>query len=154
VSVKVVPRRIQAMPRRSVLVLCLLLAASVASALQTNGPVQYVYDELGRLVAVIDANGNAAVYNYDAVGNILSIARYTSSQVAVSSFTPKLGPVGTPVTISGTGFSATASQNTVSFNGVTANVTSATPNQLIVTVPTGATTGPISVTTPAGSATS
>jgi YD repeat-containing protein len=142
-------------PRWSIVVaFCLLLIVSAAAAFQTNGPVQYVYDELGRLIAVIDANGNAAVYNYDAVGNILSIGRYTSSQVAIFGLTPTQGPVGTTVTISGTGFSATVSNNTVSFNGVTANVVSATPNQLVATVPPGATTGLISVTSPNGSATS
>src|SRR5262245_53829014 len=142
-------------PRWSVVVaVCLLLIVSAAAAFQTNGPVQYVYDELGRLIAVFDANGNAAAYNYDAVGNILSIARYTSSQVAIFGFTPTQGPVGTTVTISGTGFSATVNNNTVTFNGVSANVVSATPNQLLATVPPGATTGPISVTSPNGSATS
>src|SRR5581483_6408757 len=60
----------------------------------------------------------------------------------------------TTVTLVGTGYSATASQNTVTFNGTAATVTSATTTQLVVTVPTGATTGPIAVTTPNGSATS
>jgi len=34
-----------------------------------------MYDELGRLKRVIDEHGNVATYNYDAVGNILSIER-------------------------------------------------------------------------------
>jgi len=119
-----------------------------------NGPVSYVYDDLGRLAAVIDVNGNAAEYSYDAVGNILSISRFTSTQVSIIDFTPENGPVGTAVTINGTGFSATASQNTVKFNGFTAVVSSATNTQLEVTVPGTATTGPISVTSPNGSATS
>jgi len=112
--------------------------------------VQYFYDQLGRLVGVIDTSGNAAGYNYDAVGNLLSISRYTSSQVSALDFTPISGPVGTVVTISGTGYSATLSQDTVSFNGKAATITAATVNQLIVTVPTGATTGTIKVTTPSG----
>lgn len=118
-----------------------------------NGPVNYIYDDLGRLVAVIDANGNAAEYSYDAVGNILSISRFTATQVSVINFTPESGPVGTTVTINGTGFSATPSQNTVKFNGTAATVSAATTNQLQVSVPS-ATTGPISVTSPNGSATS
>src|SRR5215472_6572345 len=139
---------------RWALTFLLLLVLAVVSSAQVNGPVQYVYDELGRLIAAIDANGNAAVYNYDAVGNILSISRLTSTQVSIISFTPDQGPQASSVTIYGTGFSATPSQNTVSFNRVTANVVSASANQLVATVPTGATTGPISVTSPAGSATS
>ncbi len=119
-----------------------------------NGPVNYVYDDLGRLAAVIDVNGNAAEYSYDSVGNILSISRFTSTQVSIIDFSPESDPVGTAVTINGTGFSTTASQNTVKFNGVAATVSSATNNQLQVTVPSTGTTGPISVTSPNGSATS
>ena len=37
--------------------------------------IQYVYDELNRLIAVIDRENNAARYVYDAVGNILAIER-------------------------------------------------------------------------------
>jgi YD repeat-containing protein len=135
-------------------VFCFLMLVAAAAAAQTNGPVQYVYDELGRLLAAIDANGNAAVYNYDAVGNILSITPYASTQVSVISFSPDQGPQGTSVTIYGTGFSATVSQNTVQFNGVAAVVASATSSQLVVSVPAAATTGPITVTTPQGTATS
>jgi YD repeat-containing protein len=119
-----------------------------------NGPVNYVYDDLGRLAAVVDVNGNAAEYSYDAVGNILGISRFTATQVSVINFSPESGPIGTAVTINGTGFSTTASQNTVKFNGTTATVSSATTNQLQVSVPASATTGPISVTSPNGSATS
>ena len=120
----------------------------------STNPVAYTYDELGRLTGVIDPSGNAAVYVYDAVGNILSIQRYSSTQASIISFTPKQGVVGTSVTIYGTGFSSTASQNTAKFNGTVATVTSATSSQIATIVPTGATTGPITVTTPAGSATS
>lgn len=115
--------------------------------------VTYLYDSLGRLVGVIDQNGSAAQYNYDSVGNILSISRFTSSQVSIIQFSPQSGPVGTVVTISGTGFSSTASQNSVTFNGVLASVASATANQIVVSVPAGATTGPITVSSPNGSAT-
>jgi YD repeat-containing protein len=119
-----------------------------------NGPVSYVYDDLGRLAGVIDANGNAAEYFYDSVGNIQSISRFTATQISIIQFSPENGPVGTAVTINGTGFSPTASQNTVKFNGTSAVVSSATNSQLLVTVPSGATTGSISVTSPNGSATS
>src|SRR5689334_5659266 len=53
----------------SSLVLC--LCASLAA----QSPIQYVYDEIGRLIAVIDRSGDTATYTYDAVGNILSIGR-------------------------------------------------------------------------------
>jgi YD repeat-containing protein len=119
-----------------------------------TGVVKYTYDELGRITAVIDTNGDTATYTYDAVGNIVSIGRHNSSRVSIISFTPGGAGIGATVTINGTGFSATASQNTVSFNGATATASSATSTQLVVTVPAGATTGPITVTTPSGSAVS
>lgn len=114
----------------------------------------YVYDELGRVISVVNPAGETVTYNYDAVGNLLSIIRRSSSQISISEFTPNAGPVGKAVTIYGTGFSATPSQNTVKFNGTTAVVTNATATRLTTSVPTGATTGPISVTAPSGTATS
>jgi len=116
--------------------------------------IAYVYDELGRLTAVVDPVGEAAQYTYDAVGNLLSIARWNSSEVRVIDFIPDQGPVGTTVTIYGTGFSPTASQNTVTFNGTAATVSSAMATQIVTIVPPGATTGLIVVTSPSGSATS
>jgi YD repeat-containing protein len=116
--------------------------------------VSYVYDALGRLVAVVDSSGDTATYNYDSTGNLLSINRYASSTLSIISVTPGEGPGGTVVTIFGTGFSTTPSQNTVTFNGMAASVTSATSTQLQVAVPAAATTGPIAVTVPAGTATS
>jgi YD repeat-containing protein len=137
----------------------LTLSGSAATgnfALQSSGtnPISYVYDELGRLIGVVDSAGDSATYKYDAVGNILSISRQSSSQLAIISFTPQSGPAGATVTINGTAFSPTASQDTVQFNGVTASIVSASATRLVVTVPAGATTGPISVSTPAGSVSS
>lgn len=130
----------------------LLLSSSIIGRSTTD--IIYVYDELGRLIAVIDPAGDTATYTYDAAGNILSISRYNSAIVSIIEFTPNSGPVGSSVTIYGTGFSTTPSQNSVSFNGVAASVTSATFSQIVATVPATATTGPIGITTPAGSATS
>ena len=42
--------------------------------------VIYLYDNLGRLAAVVDPGGDAAVYRYDAVGNLLSISRRACRQ--------------------------------------------------------------------------
>ena len=128
----------------SLLATCLPAAAAVYN---------FGYDSLGRLTEVVDASGNTATYSYDAAGNITAIARGNAA-VAILGFSPQSGPVGTTVTISGSGFSATASQDTVNFNGTAATISSASATQLVVQVPTGATTGPISVMSPSGSATS
>lgn len=138
--------------RGVLLVAFVFLLVSLAKA--SAGNVTYVYDELGRLTGVIDPSGNAATYKYDAVGNLLSIQRTSSSQTSIIGFTPSRGPVGTAVTIYGTGFSATASQNAVTFNGTAATVTSSTTTSIVTSVPSGATTGAISVTSPSGSASS
>jgi YD repeat-containing protein len=116
--------------------------------------IVYVYDSLSRLRGVIDAAGETATYSYDAVGNLLGISRYSSSQASVIEFLPNSGPPGTLVTIYGTGFSSTPAQTTVTFNGATAGVISSAPSQIITTVPPGATTGAIGVTSPAGSSAS
>jgi len=116
--------------------------------------IGYVYDDLDRLIAVIDPSGDTATYSYDAVGNLLSIARYASSAVTIIHVSPGSAAIGATVTIAGTGFSTTPANNTVSFNGTSAAITSATATQLVVTVPVGATTGTIAITAPAGSTTS
>jgi large repetitive protein len=71
--------------------------------------------------------------------------------VAITSFSPASGTVGTTVTISGSGFSGASG---VTFAGTSASFTIVSPTQITATVPSGATSGPISVTTPNGSATS
>lgn len=116
---------------------------------------QYLYDDLGRLQAVIDAQGGAAIYNYDAVGNLLSITRYGAGEVTILSISPSQGGVDTTVVIKGVGFSANSSQDQVRFGGgAQAVVSSATTTEITTTVPDSAHTGPITVTTPIGSATS
>lgn len=64
----------------------------------------------------------------------------------LNSFYPTSGTVGTTVTILGSDFGATPSENMVLFNGIVATVTSASTTQLTVIVPVDTTTGAISVT--------
>jgi len=65
----------------------------------------------------------------------------------VTSFSPTCGPVGTVVTISGTGFTGATS---VKFATTSASFTVNSDTQITASVPKGATTGTISVTTPDG----
>ena len=125
----------------------LLLCACLPLAAQSSNPIQYFYDDLGRLTKVVDQNGNVATYSYDAAGNITSIQRSTVSvnAPAIFSFAPQSGPIGQTVTIQGQGFSATPTSNTVQFNGTGASVMTASATSLTVTVPYGSQSGPIVV---------
>lgn len=119
----------------------------------SSGEINYVYDQLGRLVSVVSPT-ETAIYAYDSVGNLLSVSRQNSNLPSITQFTPNSGAVGVPVTIYGTAFSSTPGLNTVKFNGVTATVVSASTTQIVTSVPAGATTGTISVNTPTGLVTS
>lgn len=129
----------------SILPLGILTSRSKA---QQGGTSTYVYDDDGRLRAVLSPSGEAAVYEYDAAGNFTAIRRLTPNDLELISFTPHQGPIGTLVTIFGTGFNQGV--NSVSFNGVTATIVTVNLVSVAALVPQGATTGPISVTTPRG----
>ncbi len=74
--------------------------------------------------------------------------------LSITSFSPTTAPVGTTVAITGTNFNATPASNIVTFGSIPATVSSATPTQLVVTVPSGTTDGPISVSANGAKATS
>ena len=119
--------------------------------------VGYVYDDLERLTAVVDPNGNAAIYVYDAVGNRLQIQRIDAPPqgLAITYVSPARGTPGAPVVVFGKGFDPVAANNTLHFfNNVTATVTEASANRLVTSVPTGAATGRIGVSNSLGSANS
>jgi large repetitive protein len=140
--------------RAAFAVLLLMLAVLALGPRPAFADIKYFYDEIGRLVQVVDHSGDSAQYVYDPAGNIVQIVRVTAGAVSVGGFVPTRGPVGTAVTVYGSGFSATPANNTVQFNGTAATVTSSSANQLVATVPVGATTGTISVTVGANTATS
>ena len=107
----------------------------------------YVHDANGRVVAVTQNDGTTAQYTYDALGRAGPVsAPLLAGQLGIFAFTPTHGFSGMQVTLQGQGFSSTAANDSVSFNGTPATVVSASTNQLVVSVPSGATTGPISVT--------
>jgi YD repeat-containing protein len=118
--------------------------------LKAQAPItfQYFYDDLNQLTKVVDSTGVVVTYIYDAVGNITQISRSSVAPGALTifSFTPQDVAAGATVTIQGQGFSATASNDVVTVNGVAAQVVSATANTLVITVPQSATSGVIDVT--------
>ena len=64
---------------------------------------------------------------------------------SITSISPTTAPAGTTIAISGTNFNTTPASNSVTFGTVVASVVTATPTQLVVTVPAGA-GNPITVT--------
>jgi YD repeat-containing protein len=117
--------------------------------------VRYIYDPLGRIIAVVNQDGGTTFYEYDAVGNLLSTRRADiAGELDITLVNPSLGPEGTQVEIFGVGFRDAEDENQVSFNGAPAPVLASTRTQITTRVPIGATTGSITVTTPAGSAVS
>ena len=119
---------------------------------------QYFYDELGRLVGVIDGQGNIASYEYDAVGNLLSISRSPVATPAITGVSPnpiEAVPV-VPIIISGTSLllsSVTTSNADIQIGQITTNTETTIETTLDIPNPTtfGATT--LTVTVPGGSAT-
>ena len=78
----------------------------------------------------------------------------TPERPTVTGFAPTSGLVGTRVTVTGTGFSTTPSDDLVSFGVATAATLTATATALEVLVPDGAVTAPITVVVNGRSATS
>jgi len=141
--------------RRLAAGIAIVLVVPVTSPGQT---VHYAYDAAGRLSVVADPRGDLAVYQYDAVGNLVSIQRIdvggVADAVVIAHVSPGAAPRGASVSLFGKGFGASVDANAVSFNDVAAAVLTASPTRLTVRVPAGATTGPIHLSTPLGSATS
>lgn len=127
--------------------LFLLLIALVAKA-QQGGTTRYVYDNNGRLRAVLAPNGEAALYDYDPAGNLTAIRRLAATACEALEFTPQQGTSGAQVTIYGVGFGGQV--RGVSFNGLAAQIVSQTPISVTVRVPDQATTGPLALTLPCG----
>src|SRR5215472_634006 len=125
--------------------------AAAASALASPPPSSafgYGYDDEGRLIEAANPSSNTATYQWDKAGNPLGIAQRSSTAVSITQLAPASAQPGASVRIYGTDFSATASQDTVNFNGTAATITAAYTYELVVTVPAGATSGTVSVTAP------
>ena len=132
-----------------------LAAALLAFPLAASGQVvHYAYDAAGRLSVVADPHGDLAVYDYDAVGNLLSIRRLgvadVPDAVVIAHVAPEVASRGATVSIFGKGFGATADVNAVTFNGTPAVVLTASATRLTARVPATATTGPIRLSAPLG----
>lgn len=87
-------------------------------------------------------SGNVRVVVNDQATNGPAFKDQTLGIIAIS---PDNGLAGSTVTITGTGFSATPSENKVFFNGVQASVKTATESTLVLDAPANVTTGAVKV---------
>ncbi len=71
--------------------------------------------------------------------------QFKDQTLGIRSISPDNGLAGTSVTLLGTGFSTNAAENRVYFNGVSAPVTSASENKLVIEAPQGVATGEVKV---------
>jgi YD repeat-containing protein len=119
----------------------LFAALSPAHAQAPLPPIHYVYDELNRLIAVIDRDNGAARYVYDAAGNIVAIERFDVADipgpVGITFVAPGKGKIGATVVIYGKGFGSSAAQVSVTFNGTSAAVESLIGNRITTSMPAG-----------------
>ncbi len=134
---------------KTILFICsTVISLSLATYCQT-GTTQYIYDDNGRLTAVILPSGETSIYNYDAAGNIISVTRQYNSIVLISSFVYSQPDCQTDlnskITIRGFGFIAGLNQNAVSFSGAAGTIISATQNEIVASIPQSFTSGNISV---------
>jgi plastocyanin len=119
-------------------------------------PSAMVTDETTTTIGVFTSDGTNVIsssFNTTmGAGDLEESAFATCPPVpSIATFTPTSGPVGTPVTVTGSGFlGATA----VAFNGVSATYQVSSDTSISAIVPAGATTGPITVTNASGTATS
>jgi YD repeat-containing protein len=109
--------------RAGLILLFLLLGVLGQFACGQGGTTQYLYDANGRLTGVISPSGDAAIYHYDPAGNLTSIEHVGAGDFTVLSFSPQVGTIGDSVTLTGIGLDTASS---VSFNGVPAQIASAT----------------------------
>lgn len=103
------------------------------------------------LRAVVPANAVSGRLSVATLGGTALSATAFTVLPSITSFSPTSGPVGTTVTIQGSGLSDVRS---ASINGRAAAFTRLSANALSIVIPTGATSGRIVLTTAAGSVTS
>lgn len=112
-------------------------AVLAATPVYTNHPNTQIQDLATNLVSYL-------------TGDLDPTAQVSGLVPAISSLSMEGGNPGEVMTVYGTGFSPVLGANTVLFSTATASVFVATPNLLIVGIPTGAVTGNVTVKTQFG----
>ncbi|MDP9362259.1 MAG: Ig-like domain repeat protein, partial [Acidobacteriota bacterium] len=123
-------------------------ATSLSTAALTAGTSTFMTSAL-----TAGTHSIIAVYSGDtnfASSTSAALTQVVNGAPVITGFSPTSGPIGTSVSITGSGFTGVTA---VKFNGAIASYTFNSDMSRAI-VPSGATTGPISVTTSAGTGTS
>lgn len=102
------------------------------------------------MTAIVAGGATGAItlkqfYSNTPVGEFTYNPPPASLPPVIQNVSPSSGMIGTTITITGSGFNTTASQNNVFFGAVPAKVHSAASGQIVCTVPVGASMGTIQV---------
>jgi RHS repeat-associated protein len=124
-------------------------SSQASSTIQFNGIAASANSWSDTSVTVtVPANATTGPVTVTEDGVTSNGVQFTVSQpLTVTGISPNSGPIGTTVTITGTGFGATQSNSTLNFYGATATaISSWSDTQIVATVPSGIATGPAWVT--------
>jgi photosystem II stability/assembly factor-like uncharacterized protein len=107
-----------------------------------------VSDKVITAVLANGASGNVTVTDIHGSYSVPGFTYYpppASAPPVITSIVPAAGPMGSIVTIQGTGFGGSPSANAVFFGTIRATVQSASPTAIVCTIPPGASFGTVSV---------
>ncbi len=96
---------------------------------------RFIYDDLGRLIEVVDEAGTQTTYTHDAVGNILSVQSSTSpvQPPSIGSIAPTTGTLGSAIVVTISGTNLTGASLATDNPGITISGVSSTPNSIKAT---------------------
>ena len=118
-------------------------SSSVAFGGVTSTPTSWSNTQIVAAVPSGTITGNVMV----SVSNLNSNGLlFTDTSAGILSLAPTSGLVGASVTITGVNFGSTQGSSTVTFNGTAASPTSWSSTQIVVPVPSGASSGNVAVT--------
>jgi len=126
---------------------------STASIVKFGGVKATTVTQTGKtfLLATVPAGALTGKVTVTTGSTTLSTTSTYKVRPTIKAFSPTSGPVGTPVTITGTGLTQATK---VTFNGTSTMFAVKSDSKITTTVPTGATSGKIGVTTKGGTITS
>jgi uncharacterized repeat protein (TIGR03803 family) len=126
---------------------------STASVVKFGGVKATTVTHTGKtfLLATVPAGALTGKVTVTTGSTTLSTTSTYKVRPTIKAFSPTSGPVGTPVTITGTGLTQATK---VTFNGTSTTFAVKSDSKITTTVPTGATSGKIAVTTKGGTITS